>query len=301
MKNWFAILFLGAFLGIGIWIQITMQERDRLQARHETENKKTMPQPSRPTKTVESNAEWIVADTDGIRYQILREGKGLVPSRGDRVAIRYTGYLETGEEFDSNVSQKLPFQFILGHGQVIAGMDRLVRMMPVGSIWKVDIPSDLAYGKAGIEGIIPSDARLRYEVELTQAEPSGIPHKIPDTSGMTELKFKEFSCWLMEPSTGRAKGKSPKFGDTVSVHFVGWHPDGRIFDSSLGRGIPFHFRVGGKVIPGFNLLVPELRETEKALCVFPPDQGYGNTSLPGIPSGSTLIFQVELLEILKSS
>jgi FKBP-type peptidyl-prolyl cis-trans isomerase FkpA len=138
-------------------------------------------------------------------------------------------------------------------------------------------------------------------VELISAKSSGIPQKIPDTSGRTELKFKEFSCWLLEPASGRAKGKAPVFGDTVSVHFVGWHPDGTIFDSSLGRGIPFHFRVGGKVIPGFNLLMPQLRQSEKALCIFPPNLGYQDATLPGIPPDSTLIFQVELLEILKSS
>jgi hypothetical protein len=88
-------------------------------------------------------------------------------------------------------------------------------------------------------------------------------------------------------------------GDLVQVHYTGWLPDGKQFDSSRSRG-PFPFRLGdGNVIEGWELGVAGMREGGKRQLVIPPDLGYGAAGAGGgiIPGNATLVFEVELLSV----
>lgn len=94
-------------------------------------------------------------------------------------------------------------------------------------------------------------------------------------------------------------GKSPKTGDTVTVHYTGWLKNGTKFDSSVDRGKPFSFTLGKKeVIPGWDEGVASMKVGGKRKLTIPADLGYGARGAPGaIPPNSTLIFDVELLEV----
>lgn len=93
-----------------------------------------------------------------------------VANNGDTVAMNYTGRLQDGTVFDSNVDPKFrhvePFMFTLGAGQVISGWDKGIVGMKVGEKKTLTIPSDDAYGASGIPGVIPPNATLIFEVEL---------------------------------------------------------------------------------------------------------------------------------------
>jgi FKBP-type peptidyl-prolyl cis-trans isomerase len=87
-------------------------------------------------------------------------------------------------------------------------------------------------------------------------------------------------------------------GMSVSVHYTGWLTDGTMFDSSLSRGEPFPFPVGGgRVIRGWDEGVAGMKVGGKRTLIIPPDLGYGGTPRSGIPAFSTLIFEVELLAV----
>ena len=101
-----------------------------------------------------------------MQVQDLVAGSGPEAVAGSRVTVHYTGWLTTGEKFDSSVDRNEPFQFVLGEGQVIAGWDQGVATMRVGDKVKLTIPSDLAYGDQGYPGAIPPKATLVFEVEL---------------------------------------------------------------------------------------------------------------------------------------
>jgi FKBP-type peptidyl-prolyl cis-trans isomerase FkpA len=91
-------------------------------------------------------------------------------------------------------------------------------------------------------------------------------------------------------------GKAPTNTDTVVVNYKGTLVDGTEFDNSYKRGEPLSFRLDG-VIPGWTEGLKEVRKGGKIELVIPPDQAYGKTGVPGIPANSTLIFEVELLDI----
>jgi FKBP-type peptidyl-prolyl cis-trans isomerase FkpA len=95
------------------------------------------------------------------------------------------------------------------------------------------------------------------------------------------------------------KGASPKKTDLVKVHYHGTFPEGKVFDSSVERKTPAEFPLDG-VIPCWTEGVQKMKVGGKAKLVCPSDTAYGDQGMPGaIPGGSTLVFEVELLDILK--
>ena len=105
----------------------------------------------------------VVSLPDGLQYQVLSAGTGPTPTAGDVVTVNYRGTLIDGTEFDSSYKRGQPAQFpVTG---VIPGWTEALQKMPVGSKWKLVIPSELAYGERGSRGIAPNSV-LVFEVEL---------------------------------------------------------------------------------------------------------------------------------------
>lgn len=94
-------------------------------------------------------------------------------------------------------------------------------------------------------------------------------------------------------------------GSKVTVHYTGWIYDeraenkhGKTFDSSVGRAEPFTFELGaGQVIRGWDEGVAGMKVGGKRTLMITPDMGYGNRSVGPIPAGSSLVFDVELLDV----
>lgn len=108
---------------------------------------------------------------------------------------------------------------------------------------------------------------------------------------MTELQIEDIVV---------GSGNSPKQGQTVVVHYTGWLTDGKKFDSSVDRGQTFEFQIGvGQVIQGWDQGVLTMKVGGKRKLTIPPELAYGNRDVGGglIPANSTLVFEVELLDL----
>ena len=95
-------------------------------------------------------------------------------------------------------------------------------------------------------------------------------------------------------------GESPSLGDIAVVHYTGWLTDGTKFDSSVDRGDPFEFPVGqGRVIQGWDEGVALMEVGDKWKFTIPSELAYGERSIGNglIPANSTLVFEVELLDV----
>ena len=93
-------------------------------------------------------------------------------------------------------------------------------------------------------------------------------------------------------------GEQAATGRKAFVHYTGFFPDGRVFDSSVQRGQPFSFVVGaGQVIKGWDLVVASMKVGEKCRTVCPPQFAYGAQGVGPIPPNATLIFDIELLAL----
>jgi len=111
------------------------------------------------------------------------------------------------------------------------------------------------------------------------------------------LERQDSGLWIQVAEEGSGDTAEP--GDTAVVHYTGWLPGGRSFDSSHERGEPFPFALGqGRVIQGWDEGVAGMREGERRILVIPPELGYGERGAGGvIPPGAWLVFEVELLEV----
>ncbi len=105
-------------------------------------------------------------EQNNFKVEILKEGSGVEIKNNDKATVHYTGTLENGRKFDSSLDRGQPFEFTLGAGQVIKGWDMGVLGMKIGEKRKLTIPFNLAYGEAGIPGVIPPKSKLIFEVEL---------------------------------------------------------------------------------------------------------------------------------------
>lgn len=95
-------------------------------------------------------------------------------------------------------------------------------------------------------------------------------------------------------------GKTPTANDTVKCHYRGTLTNGEQFDSSYDRGQPAEFPVSG-VIPGWTEALQLMKVGGKVKLFVPPELAYGPSGRPGIPPNSVLIFEVELLDIVKGT
>ena len=112
----------------------------------------------------------------GLQYEVVKEGTGPMPKDTDMVKVQYTGTLINGDKFDSSRDRGEPAEFPVKG--VIPGWTEALKLMHVGSQYKLAIPAKLAYGPQGRPGI-PPNSPLLFDVELVDTKPMPAPAAPP--------------------------------------------------------------------------------------------------------------------------
>ncbi|NTW31397.1 MAG: FKBP-type peptidyl-prolyl cis-trans isomerase [Bacteroidetes bacterium] len=229
----------------------------------------------------------------GLKYIIVKKGTGIKVEKGMNVTVNYTGYFEDGKIFDSSVERGEPISIPIGKGKVIKGWDEGIPLLSVGDKARLLIPYNLAYGETA-RGPIPAMSNLIFDVEVIKAEKSTSPEPY-DVKGKDTLKTASGLQYIIVKEGTGAQATS---GKTVKVHYTGYFTDGKIFDSSVERGTAFSFPLGqGRVIAGWDEGIALLKVGGKARLIIPYQLGYGENAYNSIPAKSTLIFDVELIDV----
>ena len=227
----------------------------------------------------------------GLASKVLTPGKGKEkPSTADSVEVHYTGWTSSdGRMFDSSVKRGQPAKFPLGN--VIKGWTEGLQLMVVGEKRRFWIPGNLAYGDTAGDGR-PS-GMLVFDVELLGI--TSAP-KVPEDVAAAPKNAKKTKSGIAYRVLKKGTGKEhPKAESNVEVHYSGWTTDGKMFDSSVARGMPATFPLNG-VIPGWTEGVQLMVVGEKTRFWIPGNLAYDNSPRPGAPKGM-LVFDIELLSI----
>jgi FKBP-type peptidyl-prolyl cis-trans isomerase FklB len=108
----------------------------------------------------------VIVTPSGLQYEVIKMGTGAKPTAEQTVKVLYTGSLVDSTIFDQNIDRTAPAE--LQVNAVIPAWSEALQLMPVGSIFKLYIPQNLAYGANGAGDVIPPFAALIFEVELLE-------------------------------------------------------------------------------------------------------------------------------------
>jgi peptidylprolyl isomerase len=232
----------------------------------------------------------------GVQVTETQIGYGPAAESGDVVTVHYTGRLESGEEFDSSVGGT-PFSLILDTGQVIPGWDEGLAGIQTGGKRTLVIPPDLAYGEEG-GGPIPPNATLIFEIEALGVSDTAAESP-PDVEGQRE----EQDSGLVIIDVEEGQGAEAKSGDQVFIHYTGWlEADGTQIDTSLVTPEVIPFAIGQEDgIEGWSQGIPGMKEGGTRRLIVPPALAFGEEGAGDgqIPPGATLIFDIQLIEVVE--
>lgn len=228
----------------------------------------------------------------------IRAGTGRPAEVGDTLIVDYTGVRAlTGELFDTSYTRGVPLDFLLGRGAVIAGWDQGLLGATAGSLVKLDIPADLAYGSAPPDEIIQPGDPLTFMIEVravvAPAGPEGAPTlDLPVSRGATGLTVTDVTL---------GDGALVEQGDTAVVHLLLARGDnGVVLLSTWEQQDPLQVIIAeGQSLPGIVSGLQGARVGGLRLLVMPPDQAFGPDGEPtmGLPAGVDLVVVAEVVGV----
>jgi len=149
---------------------IMMQfQKDMQQKQMEKMTKAAEPNKQAGLQYLEENKKQpgVTQTQSGLQYKVIKEGNGKTPTANDQVTVNYEGKLLDGTVFDSSFERGKPATFpVTG---VIPGWTEGLQLMKEGGSYELYIPSDLAYGDQGTQGI-PGGSTLIFKVDLIKVE-----------------------------------------------------------------------------------------------------------------------------------
>jgi len=247
----------------------------------------------------------------GLQYYFIKRGSGEYVQPSDRVSVHYSGWSSSRELFDSSYQRGQPAVFPVGG--VIKGWTEALQLMNEGSIFKVIIPAQLAYGECPSRGGRPCGV-LIFDIELISIISNNRRNPVPNNSNSENittipnnqlpglsvdgLTVQQTDSGLQYFVIKAGDGKSPGRTNTVTVHYSGWDTSRQNFDNSYSRGNPLSFPLD-RVIAGWTEGLQFMSEGAIFKLIIPAELAYGKCEQDnsgGRPCG-ILIFDVQLIKV----
>ena len=234
--------------------------------------------------------------TSGLQYVIQEEGKGRKVIPGDLLEIHLKGMLPDASIFASTYKENKTIRVVAGVGRMIPGLDEGILYLNEGSKAIFRITSKLGYGEAGLGSKVPPGSDLLMEIKVVQILPNKYPVTPFDVGNKDTLVTKHGIRYI---PVVRTKAEMPNNKDAVFVNYIGYLPDGRIFDTSIPNKEAFEFKLGDpEIIKGWNVGIALMRVGEKFRFLIPWKLAYGKKGYPPkIPPKTDLVFDIELVEV----
>jgi len=220
----------------------------------------------------------------GLASKVIKEGTGTThPGPTDVVTVHYTGWKADGSMFDSTVLRGKPQIFVLS--RTIAGLAEGIGLMVQGEKRRLWVPESLAH-----KGQREPKGNLVFDVELIAIESTAAPPDVAKAPADAIRTSSGLAYKVLAPGTG---GRHPRATSMVTVNYTGWTTDGKMFDSTIPKGMPISFELDG-VIKGWTEGVQLMTEGEKMRFWIPDTLAY--KGIPQKPQGM-LVFDIELVAI----
>ncbi len=236
---------------------------------------------------------------DDLVIHTIREGTGRAAEVGDTLIVDYLGItVEDGTVFDTSYSRGVPLDFPLGRGGVIAGWDEGLVGARAGSLLRLDIPNELAYGDSPPGDVIqPGDAlsfytEVRAVIPSVTADDAPLDLDVPASTGATELTVTDLEV---------GDGAAIEAGDTAVVHMLLVRGDNQVvLFNTWERDDPLQIVVEeGVTLPGILEGLEGATVGTLRILTMPPELAFGPAGEPslGLPAGTDLIVVAEVVGV----
>jgi len=248
-------------------------------------------------------------------------GQGIKIDSGSMVKLHFAVSSVDGKQIFSSKDRPEPLKFQYGQKFDTPGLEEAVGTMKKGSKAKVIVPSKMAFGEMGRGNIVPPFSTLIYDVEIVDVQTKADYEKEQTETKKKEAVKKESAkknesilrqkylqdnkitvkptadgLYYVEKAKGTGTQATP--GKKVKVHYTGTLLNGKKFDSSRDKNQPFEFTLGkNQVIKGWDEGIAMMKKGGKAILIVPSTIGYMERDMGEIPPYSTLVFDVELIDV----
>jgi peptidylprolyl isomerase len=241
----------------------------------------------------------------GLQYVVISRGPagGAQPAQTDYVSVHYEGRRTTGETFDSSYERGMPAEFRLD--QVIPGWTEGVQLMREGDEFLFFIPNALAYGNRDVGPVIRAGDNLLFHVALLgvsqppSADAAAWETYFPWKPDHPDVRRTGSGLEYVILESGPAAIAPPQPEEFVAVNFEArLAASGEIVGSTFEMGQPEVFPAGA-VIPGWSEALSLMRPGDRWMLFVPADLAFGDEGGGPIPPGADIVFEYELLDIMR--
>lgn len=273
-------------------------------------------------KYVKANKIAIAPNESGLYYIEKKKGRGKTIKKGDVVSFRISIKELNGNLLFSNLADdKAAISIEYGQQFDTKGFNEALGLMRKGGVADLIVPSRVGVGRYGMSGV-EGFTTLLYTVKIEDITPAAKVRKQKEAEArkrdlnrepISKEEDASIKKWLKsnginvkpQPSgfyfinIAEGKGKRPKHGNTVSVHYKLYNLNGEVIDSSMDKTNPFTFMLGtNAVIDGWEKAIKLMKEGGSATVVIPSNLAYGKQGRGKIiPPNTTLIFDINLLSV----